>query len=113
MIETLLSDYRASAIAHGNATIEGNARKTNRTYGRLHETLNKIPNSNDDSALLDLFNDTEVWVQLWAAAHSLEIDADKAIAKLKSLADAEISLISMSARYTIKEWENGNLSFRD
>jgi hypothetical protein len=113
MIETLLSDYRVSAIAHGSATIEGNSRKTNRAYDRLHETLNKIANSNEDNALLEFFNDTEVWVQLWAAAHSLEIDADKATAKLQSLADAEIPLISMSARYTIKEWENGNLSFRD
>jgi hypothetical protein len=112
-IETLLSGYRVSAIAHGSATIEGNFRKTNRAYARLHETLNKIANSKEDSALLELFNDTEVWAQLWAVAHSLEIDSDKATAMLQSFAGAKIPLIRMSARYAIKEWENGNLSLRD
>jgi hypothetical protein len=41
---------------------------------------------------------------LAAAAHTLEVDEHRALAKLRQLAVAEIPLISTEAKYTIEEW---------
>lgn len=112
MIEDLISDYKDTAILHGNGTMSGNKRKANQAYTRLQNILKKITEIDEDKALLDLFSDENVWVRLWAAAHSLEIDETKAKKNLRHLADAEIPIVSMNARYTLQEWDNGSLKFR-
>ncbi|MBW8635917.1 hypothetical protein K1W69_01875 [Hoeflea sp. WL0058] len=112
MIDSLLSDYRKFAAAHSSATTRGDTRNANLAYDRLQETPIKIIDLGEDRFLLELLDDEDASVQLWAATHCLEIDTKEAIAKLKSLETATQPVIRLNAKYTILEWEKGNLSFR-
>ena len=112
MIEDLISDYRDAAIMHGDGIMSGDSKKANQAFDSLQDVLNKLTEIGEDQALLELLSDENVWVQLWAAAHSLETDEHNAKMKLQSLANAGIPIASMDARYTLQEWDNGSLKFR-
>ena len=74
MIDDLISDYRDAAIMHGDGTMSGDSKKANQAFNRLQDVLNKLTEIGEDKALLELFSDENVWVQLLVAAHSLETD---------------------------------------
>jgi len=110
--ESRLQAYRDAAAAHGAATKAGDSKNANKAYDDLHSALREITSAKADTSLISLFDDQDLGVQLWAAAHSLEVDEAAARQKLQMLSDADIPLVSMSARYTLMEWKSGKLKFR-
>ena len=109
---TLIDDYKSAAEAHGEGTKEGNSKKANKAYKDLNKVLAELIAQGEDSALLGLLDDPNVWVQLWAAAHTLEVDEQQARAKLQSIVDAAIPIACLDARYTLQGWDSGDLKFR-
>jgi len=113
MPETLLQQYKNAAVAHGEGTCGGDSAKANQAHDSLTRLLGEISATGSDPELVALFDDENEWVQLWAATHTLEVDEPKAAAKLQAIADAGIPIASMTARYTLQEWQNGSISFRN
>lgn len=109
---TLIDNYKSAATAHGEGTKGGDSTKTNKAHDDLVRVLGELTARGEDTALLGLFDDPDVWVQLWAVAHTLEVDEKLARTKLQSIMDAGIPLASMDARYTLQGWDSGDLKFR-
>ncbi|WP_127115980.1 DUF2019 domain-containing protein [Shimia sediminis] len=107
-----IAKYREWAAMHGNYTRSGDAKKTNHSHDELQKVLADLIAENADRLLFALFKDDDTSVQLWAAAHTLELDENRAINKLQDLSDLNVPLVSMSARYTIKGWKAGGLRVR-
>lgn len=112
MQDDLISQYKAATVAHGEGTCSGDSHITNQAHDAIGTFLREIISSGKDDDLFTLYDDKDPWVQLWSATHTLEVNENKATAKLQSLADAGIPIVSMTARYTLQEWQSGSLSFR-
>ena len=76
----------------------------------VRESMDLIK-TNEVTKILELLEDEDLWVQLWAASHSLEIDEVKALKKLTEIQEAGIPLVSSSAKYTIEAWNAGELRY--
>src|SRR6516162_7673398 len=110
-MDELLDDYRRHAAEHGQHTVEGNADAANAAHDRLQRTFVAIMSAGKGTELFLLYDETNCWVQLWAAAHTLELNESKALAMLSALQQAGIPGISTTAKYTIQEWKGGKLKF--
>jgi hypothetical protein len=111
-MQELLKKYREHAIEHGEQTVAGNSVATNKAHDQLLKTLKSLCEADADSEILSLLEDENASVRLWAGAHSLEVDEAKALAALNKLATAGVPIVSMSARYTVQGWQNGELRVR-
>jgi hypothetical protein len=111
MMNTLLDAYQRHASDHGKHTLQGDAEATNAAYDHLRNTFVAIVKAGYGHELFRFYDETDPWVQLWAAAHTLEIDEARALAKLRERVNARIPHISTSAKYTIQGWKNGELRF--
>jgi hypothetical protein len=107
-----LNDYRVAAAQHGEYTRAGESDLANTAHSRLQQALLALIADGSDSQIMDLYNDSDPWVQLWAATHTLEIDEQKAMAKLTSLQNDRKPILSLSAKYTLKSWQEGKIAFR-
>jgi hypothetical protein len=110
-MEQLLTAYRQHAVDHGTNTLEGDAEATNAAYDHLQEVFLAIVEAGKGAELFQFYDDSDPWVQSWAASHTLEIDEAQALAKLWELERAGIPHVSTSAKYTIQGWKNGELRF--
>lgn len=106
-----LDEYRRHAAQHGSHTAAGGADAINKSCDGLHQVLALLTRSGKRHELLSLFDDPDPAVQCWAAAHTLEFDEERALAKLADLARLEMPHVSVDAEHTIKEWESGQLRF--
>jgi hypothetical protein len=107
----MLQEYIRHASVHGNCTIEGDSEGANLAYGCLQQTFEQIVRSGEGDLLFGLYEDDDLWVQSWAAAHTLELNETRALAKLEQLVIARIPHVSTSAKYTIQGWKAGELRF--
>ena len=112
LMNILLTNYRNNAKLHGICTFSGDSKQTNRAYDELLRTLKVLVSNNADNLLFSLYEDDDLFVQLWVAAHTLELDEQRAIDKLQGLVDSGAPIVSMSAKYTISGWNEGGLRVR-
>jgi hypothetical protein len=106
---TPFEEYHRYAVEHGLMTQEGDSRAANSAHDKLFDAARQLIKNGSGGLILSLFCDPDMWVQLWAATHALEIDEPIAVTKLDELANAGVPLVSMSARYTLQSWRNGEL----
>lgn len=106
-----LDEYRRYAADHGAHSMEGDADATNAAHDRLQEAFLSLARGGKRRELFKLYDDPDLAVQCWAAAHTLEVDEARALAKLAEIEKAKESFSSMDAEYTIKEWKLGVLHF--
>jgi len=107
----MLDEYRQHAADHGLHTRQGNADASNAAYDRLQRLLIALATQGMRHELFQLYDDMDPWVQGWAAAHTLEVDEARALAKLEALERAAIPHVGTDAKYTIQEWKSGALRF--
>jgi hypothetical protein len=108
----LIEEYREAAALHGKATAEGDSETANRAYQAAENAFKALVVAGEDGKLLELYNDPHPSVQLWAAAHTLEISEDMALDKLRALESSNAGLVSIDAKYSIKEWNLGEMRIR-
>jgi hypothetical protein len=106
-----IDEYRRYAADHGRHTLDGDVDATNFAYDELQRVFVSIVRAGFASELFQLYDDRDPWVQSWAAAHSLEVDPERALDKLRQLETAGIPHVSTGAKYTIEGWNNGTLRF--
>ena len=113
MAEELIKRYIETARRHGEGTRTGDYKKANRAYDALARLLQEITAASCDEDLFELYDDDEPWVQSWAAAHTLEIDEQRAVKKLQELMASGLAHVSIDEKYILQEWRSGALRFRE
>ena len=111
MDKELVRKYVELAELHGESTCSGDYKKANRAYDLLIEHFRTIAKESSYEGLFELYSHKNPWVQLWSSSHTLEIDSELALDRLKTISDSGVPIVSMNARYTIQEWNKGKLSF--
>ena len=109
-IQTLESDYRDLAEAHGAATQRGDYKAANKSYGKLIAVLAKIrvKGKDGEASLLNLVRDQNESVPCWAATHSLPFAESSALAVLEALA-LRVGPIAFDAKMVVQQWKKGQL----
>ena len=110
-MNSLLGEYRRHACDQGASMLEGEGDASNEAYDRLQDAFMSLIRAGRRDELFELYNDFDPWVQSWAAAHTLEIDEARALAKLEHLQNSENPHVSSCAKIAIEEWKNGALRF--
>jgi hypothetical protein len=110
-MSSLVDEYRRHAIDHGAYLTQDDADSSNVSYDRLQDAFHAIIKARGRRELFKLYDDVDESVQCWAAAHTLEVDEGRALAKLKQLEKSENPYIRIDAEYTSREWKNGALKF--
>jgi hypothetical protein len=111
-IGELVRIYQEAASRHRKGIEEGTPRVTNRAADKVAAVYRELRRrgGNARDALLPLLLSDDLGVQGWVAAHALEFAPEQGLAILKSLAKKEGS-IALSARMTLKVWNEGALRF--
>jgi hypothetical protein len=107
-IISLIERYRVGAIATGNVS---DPKKANKGAAQLHACYKVLKESKEGrESLIALMSDAEPSVRCWSAAHCLQWSPDLARRVLETLRDLK-GHFSFDAEMTLKEYENGRLTF--
>jgi hypothetical protein len=109
----LLKRYADAAAAHGRATESGDHKAANAAHESLSAVYSELRRRGPDAqrALLPLLEDPDLGVRAWAGAHALEFSAADGERVLTLIAEIPKSLVSFSAKMTLREWREGKLRF--
>ena len=99
-------------IKHGliqhEANLSGDYEKGNQAYTEIKKALSYLWH-NDPFTVSGFLSHQNINMRLWAATFWLEINAEHAIKILEAIKNRE-QLYSTDAKYTLLEWEEGNIS---
>lgn len=109
-LEDVILKYRTYAVAHGNATREGDYKAANKSHDGLTALIPAIRGygKEGEAALALLAEDSEDAVACWAATHLLKIDEIRATTVLSRLAGRS-GPIAFNAEMVLKQWRKGAL----
>ncbi len=106
-VSDMLIRYREAAEKTGNPV----AKEANVWARRLHKHYKQLCTSEEGKAgIVALLSDPSPYVRCWAASHSLAWTPEIARHVLEELRDAK-GPCSFTAEITLKEFEQGRLSF--
>lgn len=107
-IETFIQE----AKKHGEAINHGEHKTANKVHKKIH-TLYKFALANKiEITFLDLMDNEDENVQLWAAVCSLKYSKLLAEKKLQDLSNLS-TIVSLTATLTLKLWKEGKLELLD
>ncbi len=112
-IAVLVKRYAESAAAHGRASETGDHKAANAAHDVLAGVYRELRRRGVDAqqALLPLLEDPELGVRGWAGAHALEFAPTEGERALSRIAEIPKSLVSFSAKMTLRQWREGKLRF--
>jgi hypothetical protein len=112
-IASLVNRYSESAAAHGRATEAGDHKTANAAHEVLATVYRELRRRGVEAqrALLPLLEHNDIGVRGWAGAHALEFAPSEGESALTALAEVPRSLISFSAKMTLRQWREGTLRF--
>ena len=102
-----LEAYRQAAIAHGDASLAGNAKLANHAYDELAHIRRTLRRDGHADRILTLLDDKSIYVRLWAAVDALELSPDAGVRVLRELANGPICPARGSAESLLEQWEAG------
>jgi hypothetical protein len=106
-VDETLRLYRDAALGTGSQDPKVN----NRSADELHICYKQLRDSEEGRAgIVRLISDSNPHVRVWAAAHSLFWAPEIARPALEALQDSA-GPASLSAKWTLREFDNGSLSF--
>ncbi|WPP48105.1 hypothetical protein [Catalinimonas niigatensis] len=110
-VEEILQKYESAAIHYGLASLEFNSTKTNEWHDLLINCYLQLRSKSNESVLLleKFLSHQNEYLVLWASSHLLPYSEKIAIHTLNFLAESD-SMVSIEAKYTLLEWEEGSLS---
>jgi HEAT repeat protein len=110
--DKLVERYAEAALLHGENTLSGNYRETNRQHDVIAAIYRELKSRGEEHVmqLKELINDRDDAVRLWAAAHTLDLCQDVSEKVLEEIGRSK-GLIPLSARTTLREWRKGTLKF--
>ncbi len=106
-IPALLAGYREAA----KRTSDPSPRTANKWASRLHACYQLLREMEEGrNAITELIGDDDPHVRVWAAAHSLAWSTENARAALEELRESD-GPCSLDAKWTLREFDRGKLSF--
>jgi len=108
-VKHALSLFEKYNVQRGDALNSGNSKKANSCYDKIRNIVTYLKEEKAISILSTFYNHPNPYVRLNASANLLPIDEKRSLSVIKTIANEEKGIISVTAKYTIKEWENGNL----
>lgn len=108
--DQLLTRYEELAKEHAHAAKAAAANLAAKGLLAIRLELRRRGRA-DHAQLLALLEHQDDSVRLWAATHTLEIDALKAEQVLEGLAAGSQGAVRASAAMTLREWQAGRLRF--
>ena len=94
---------------HHFASNNAQPQKANRAYDKIVAAMAYLKNNNSLLELKELLNNIDYSVVSWAATYLIGTNTKLAINILEEIRDLKLQHISMYAKYTILEWESGDL----
>jgi hypothetical protein len=109
-LQSIISEARNLAVAHGKATLSGDYKSGNRAFDKLMAIVPVIRGYGYDGevALLQLTEDADDSVVCWAATIVLKSNEAKAIAALEKVSK-KTGIIAFNAQMVLKQWKKGEL----
>ncbi|MEX0783745.1 MAG: hypothetical protein WD557_13955 [Dehalococcoidia bacterium] len=111
-VERHRSAYADAAAANGRWIDSGaSPENANREFDRIIAAYLALSDTEEGrAALAQLASHDDEWIACWAASHCLWFEIDLARARLTELANAASSpFVRIGARWTLKEFDEGNL----
>lgn len=110
-VETLVMEYANLSNLFGNAVETGNHKDANKIYKELMNVYKqiKLQGGWSSSSFHRLLSSPSVGTRLWSATHYLAVSYEEAKKVLNSLGDIPNSLLAVSAKITLDEWEKSRL----
>jgi uncharacterized protein DUF2019 len=107
-LQELLKSYQKAAEGTGAGV---DPEQNNQNVDKLHECYKQLKMTKEGrEAIMSLINDPNPFVRCWAAAHSLQWIPAIARSALEALRDSN-GPGSFDAKWTLIEFDNGDLSF--
>lgn len=105
----LTDKYIELAIIHGNTLQNGMHIEANKSYKEIIKVFNLIKKSNEkvDDILLEIMNNENINVQIWAATHSLSSNKNikESVKKLNEISRRTgIGIVRLSAQMVLENW---------
>ena len=112
-LETLVREYREFSVAHGKASFDGDYKTANRNADTIMNIYRELRRRGREAqnSILPLFNDEDLNVRVWAAAHALEFVPEQAEPVLVELSKLGRGLHRLNAQVCLEQWRNGTLEF--
>ena len=109
----VVQQYAEGAAAHGRATQVGDHKAANAAHEELASAYRELRRRGIDAqrALLPLLEHEDLGGQAWAGAHALEFAPVEGERALTRIAEIPKSLVSFSARMTLRQRREGKLRF--
>lgn len=105
------AEYRRLATEWGAGSL-GEAKDQNSLFDRLHAVQTRLAETAEgQAAIAALMTDSDPWVRLAASAHSLRWAEEKARLVLEDLRDADTTMAGFNAKYVLREYDAGRLTF--
>ena len=106
-VAQLLAEYREAAAGTGTLDFK----KNNTNAQKLHTCYKELREIDEGrAAIVGSISDGNPHVRVWAAAHSLQWAPEIARRALEALRDSD-GPASFTAKWTLKEYDDGCLSF--
>ena len=105
-----LNIFLQSATLYSELEGGENHKLLNKQFKKICGSAGFLKRTGDLKALTEFIDNENPGVCAWAAYFLLAVDEEKAKKKLKDIEKAKIPHISLSAEYTLKEWESGTLN---
>jgi len=106
-----LSNFIQNASKHANATETGDYKAGNKYYNVIVKSINYLYRHDTLYLLFPCLEDPDIGVRMWSAYALLSIKEKECRHILEEIRDGDNGIHCVTAEYTLKEWEKGNLTF--
>ena len=106
--ENIKEKFLKHALEHGEAIAEGDHKKANKIHKKLQKIYGEAKEQEALNVFVELLDEKEESVLLWAATFSLKNNPDVAVKSLEKLTGLT-TITGISAKTTLHLWKEGKL----
>lgn len=110
-MENLKGAYLDALLSFVEYTRENKQKQAKDWYKKMDTCFRTLRDTGKLSEIVDLLEHENKQVKLWVSTHLLVFDESLAKNALQSIANDSSSMESFTADMTLKEWDQGNLTY--
>lgn len=110
--DNALKLFIEAASKQAKFTEDGDYKNSNKQYDVIINVAKYLKRTNNLRELINLLDNEDVGVKIWAATYLLEENEEKALLTLRNISNQDIKQHSFTAKMVIEEWNGGTLSLQ-